>query len=75
MAAICTLTSKSFSASGSKAQLTGEEVIFLQKSLFCIRSNLNINRHDLKDKKPHYFVFYIMLSTDKKEGIVKQFKA
>lgn len=49
-------------------------MIFLQKSLF---GNLNINMHDLKEKKPHYFGFFfnIMLSTDKREGIMQQLKA
>lgn len=52
-----------------------EEAIFLQKREFCIRSNLNINMHDLKEKKTHNFIFHIMLSTDKGKRIIQHFRA
>lgn len=40
-------------SSGSKTQLTAEEVTFLQRREFCVRSSLNINMNDLKKKKLH----------------------
>lgn len=70
-----TPTFESFPSSGSKAQLMAEEAIFLQKREFCIRSNLNINIHDLKEKKTHNFIFHIMLSTDKGKRIIQHFRA
>lgn len=42
-------------------------MIFLQKREFCIRSSLNINTHVLKEKKLHWFIFQIMLSTDERQ--------
>lgn len=70
-----TPTFESFPSSGSKAQLMAEEAIFLQKREFWIRSNLNTNMHDLKEKKTHNFIFHIMLSTDKGKRIIQHFRA
>lgn len=44
-------TLESFSASWSKTQLKAEEVIFLQKREFHIKSSLDIKMHDLEERK------------------------